>query len=99
MKKTIFFLPFMLGFCLLAHAQVAKQKSDCQEKIDQLISQRDSMLELYNYTLVALDSTVGISLGLKQQLNTAKRKISDQNIRIQKLEGDVKRLSQSAKKN
>src|SRR5258705_3396969 len=86
-------------------AQATPAKTTCEYKLNELTSQNDSLMLLYNGALYFLDSTVGMNNKLKEQLNKqkleltkAKKQLSDQNAKIEKLEADVKPLSQPSKK-
>jgi septal ring factor EnvC (AmiA/AmiB activator) len=102
-RKIIFFLLVFISFnSKTLKAQVTASKQNCEAKVNELTAQRDSIQQLFNDALVFLDSTVGVNNKLKkqlkqkkQELDKAKQQASDQNARIQKLEADVKKLSQS----
>ena len=70
MKKSIALIAFSLAVCFSLNAQNNSAKTNCQQKIDELTSQRDSLMALYNYALTMLDSLVGTNIELTNQLKT-----------------------------
>lgn len=125
--KTASSLLFILSFCCMSYVVNAQntQLQKCENKINLLIAQRDSLQALYFAVLTRLDSLTGDYLHIKKEVNktneeltqlnrevigalksksdadaklaTAKKLIADQNDLIQKLEAEVKRLSQKTK--
>jgi len=105
MKKTIFLFLLAIGSFQFTNAQVKSQSANCQQKINELTTQRDSLEALFNNALYFLDSITGLNIRLKEQVNKqkteldkTKKQVADQNVRIEKLEADVKRLSPDTKK-
>jgi hypothetical protein len=107
MKKIFFLLALIYAaLCPMPlNAQKTPANTECEQRMNAIKTQNDSLQMLYNDALGVLDSVVGMNYKLKEQLNKqkneltkAKKQVSNQNAKIEKLEADVKRLSQSSKK-
>jgi chromosome segregation ATPase len=109
MKKSMVIFACVLAFTSSLNAQSNSSNQNCQQKINELTSERDSMQALFNDVLVRLDSLAGTNIDmvnqlkarkadlsrLKSELDKARKQISDQNIRIEKLERDLKQANSS----
>lgn len=93
MKKTI----FVLAICFFVFGSTIKAQN-CEQRVKELTSQRDSLQMLYFDALSILDSTVGTNNRLTEQLKNRnaeiaklKKEIDNLRKKNQKLEADMKR--------
>ena len=93
MKKTI----FVSAVCFFVFASTIKAQN-CEQKLNELTAQRDSLQMLYFEALSILDSTVGTNNRLTEQLKNRnaemarlKKEIDNLRKKNQKLEADLKR--------